>query len=162
MIHDSTRTTPTRMRHATILALLAFATGGMTTACSFGEVYLHDPLLRQVALEEVQLHYSSLVRWSAFHKAAKYVEPDAREDFLAALPSLEEFRFSDFESEPVELDPETGEATIHVTYKGYSTRSPFEIKIRETQHWKRGSIRNDWRVTPEFEGFGEAGIAKAD
>jgi len=150
------------MRTALILPALAMVIG-FSTACSFGEVYLHDPFLREVSLAEVQLHYSSLVRWSAFHKAAKYVDPEARASFLSALPPLEQFRFTDFDSEPVDIDEETGEATIHVTYKGYSVRSPFEVTVKETQHWKRHSIANDWYVTPEFEGISNTtGLAKAE
>ena len=79
------------------------------------------------------------------------------------LPPMEEFRFTDVDSGPIDIDPETGEATIEVTYKGYSVRSPFEVKVTETQHWKRNSIANDWRVTSEFKGLARAtGIAKAN
>jgi hypothetical protein len=158
-----TRTRNRNLRTFLVLPALALAVGALTSACSFGEVYLHDPFLREVSLAEIQLKYSSLVRWSSFHKAAKYVDPDARDDFLALLPPLEEFRFSDYDSEPITIDEVTGEATIHVTYRGYSVRSPFEVTVKETQYWKRHSIRNDWYVTPEFEGLEKAtGLAKAD
>jgi hypothetical protein len=153
----------TTVRHtALLLVALAIALSGLTTACSFGEVYLTDPFLREVSLEEAQMKYSSLVRWSAFHKAASYVDPDARDDFIAIFPPLETFRFTDYESEPVRIDKDRGEATIRVTYRGYSVRSPFEITIKETQYWKRTSVRNDWQVTPEFEGLNKVpGFAKA-
>jgi len=147
---------------AAVLPIVALSSLALTTGCSFGEIYLKDPFLREVSLSEVHLRYTSLVRWSAFHKAAKYVDPDARDDFLAALPPLEVFRFSDYESEPVSIDEETGEATIVVTYKGYSVRSPFEVTVTETQQWKRHSIGNSWLVTSEFEGLKKkAGLAKA-
>lgn len=134
---------------------LGIALAGFTSAgCNFGEIYVTDPLLRQVALEEIQKRYSNLVRWSAFAKAARYVEPEYREAFMEeTFPSMKDFRFSDYESRPVEIDEETGEATIKVTYLGYSTISPFEVEIVETQHWKRNGITNDWLVTPEFEGL---------
>ena len=150
------------LRNSCAVVVLALALGGLTSSgCSFGEIYLTDPLLRQAALEEVQQRFSSLVRWSAFYKAAKYVTPEAREDFLAQLPSMKTFRFSDYESQPVELD-DKGEATVKVTYYGYSTVSPFEVEIYETQRWKRAGITNDWRVTPEFEGLEAAsGLARA-
>jgi hypothetical protein len=152
-----------KLRTALVLPALAVVLAGLTSACSFGEVYLHDPFLREVSLAEIQMKYSSLVRWSSFHKAAKYVDPDARDDFLALLPPLETFRFSDYESEPVSIDEVSGEATILVTYKGYSVRSPFEVTVTETQYWKRHSIGNDWYVTPEFEGLEQAlGLAKAN
>jgi hypothetical protein len=151
------------LRAALLVPVLALTLGVLTSACSFGEIYLRDPFLREVSLAEIQLHYSSLVRWSAFHKAAKYVDPDARDDFLAALTPLEQFRFTDYESAPVEFVEDTGEATILVTYRGYSVRSPFEVTVKETQHWKRHSIANDWYVTPEFEGISAStGLAKVD
>ena len=160
---NRTRRTSLFARAAATASFLALAPVALSTGCSFGEVYLHDPLLREAALAEIQLHYSSLIRWSAFYKAAKYVDPDAREDFLALLPPLDEFRFTDFESEPIDIDEVTGEATIHVTYKGYSVRSPYEISVVETQQWKRQSAGNTWKVTSEFQGLGEtAGLAKAD
>ena len=151
------------LRNSSAAVLLVFALGGLTSSgCSFGEIYLSDPLLRQAALDETQRRYSALVRWSAFAKAARYVEPEAREDFLAQLPGMKTFRFSDFESEPVELNDQ-GEAIVRVTYYGSSTASPFEVEVYETQHWKRSGITNDWRVTSEFKGLAAAaGLAKAD
>jgi hypothetical protein len=123
--------------------------------CSFGEFYLDDPFLREVALNRQQKHYSSLIRWSAFNKAAKYVEPDRRDEFMKLAPPLKEFRFTDYESAPVEIDA-SGECTVEVTYTGYRTDSPFEVEVHETQHWKRHDISNDWHVFPVFRGLNEA------
>jgi hypothetical protein len=145
-----------RVRLASTLPLIAMLGGLSSTSCYFGEIYVDDPFGREYALTEIQLHYTSLVRWSAFHKAARYVAPDAREDFVALAPPMKRFRFTDFESGPVDVDEETGEATVQVTYKGYNTFSPFEVEVRETQHWKRSGIGNNWQVTPEFEGLDDA------
>ena len=85
--------------------ILALAIGALSSAgCSFGEVYLTDPLLREVALTEQQKHYSAVIRWSAFNKAARYVQEEHREAFLKAAPPLKQFRFTDYESEPVSID----------------------------------------------------------
>ena len=137
-----------------LLASVVVALAGQV-GCSFGEIYLEDPLLRQVALQEQQQHYSALIRWSAFHKAAKYVQPERRGEFLEVAPPLKEFRFTDFESQPVEID-DSGECTVEVTYYGYRTDSPFEVEVRETQHWKRNGITNEWHVFPIFRGLDEA------
>ena len=145
----------------TAFALVAVALG--TTACSFGELYFDDPLLRGPALMETQKRYTDLVRWSAFHQAAVYVEPTARDGFVAGAPSFKNFRFTDYESEPVMLEGEHSETTIRVTYSGYSTSSPFEVEVIETQHWTRDGVGNDWFVTSEFEGLEPAkrqGIAR--
>ena len=146
-----------------VLAFLALSGAIVSSAgCYFGEVYLDDPFGREYALSEVQLRYTSLVRWSAFGKAARYVDPEAREEFIALAPPLKKFRFTDYDSEPVEIDEEHDEATVHVTYMGYSTASPFEVEVRETQHWKRSGMGNNWQVTPEFEGLEEAtGLASS-
>jgi hypothetical protein len=146
-----------------VLAFIALSVATLSsTGCYFGEVYLNDPFGREYALSETQLRYTSLVRWSAFHKAARYVDPEAREEFVALAPPLKKFRFTDFESEPVDIDEDHGEATVRVTYMGYSTASPFEIEVREIQHWKRSGIGNNWQVTSEFEGLEEAmGLASS-
>jgi hypothetical protein len=151
-----------RNRIAALSLVVAVALGAVSSVgCSFGEVYLTDPFLRQASLEEIQKHYSSLVRWSAFNKAAKYVDPEARDAFLEKAPDMKHFRFSDYESGPVDVDDETGMATVKVTYFGYSTRNPFEVEIVETQVWKRASIANDWQVTPEFDGLDSKGNVTA-
>ena len=146
-----------RMRTASALPLLATLLAGLvSTSCYFGEVYVNDPFGREYSLTETQLRYTSLVRWSSFHKAARYVAPEAREDFVALAPPMKQFRFTDFETGPIDLDDETGEATVKVTYKGYSTISPFEVEVHETQHWKRSGIGNNWQVTPKFDDLDKA------
>ncbi len=144
------------MFRRTLALFIVVAIGAVSSiGCSFGEIYLDDPLLRQVALADQQKHYSSLIRWSAFHKAAKYVQTERREEFMKVAPPLKEFRFTDYESQPVELDA-SGECTVEVTYYGYRTDSPFEVEVRETQHWKRNGISNEWQVFPIFRGLDEA------
>lgn len=145
------------MSRRTSLALaLALMLGLLSQiGCSFGQIYLDDPLLREVALQDQQKRYSSLIRWSAFHKAAKYVQAERREEFMEVAPPLKEFRFTDYESGPVELDA-SGECTVEVTYYGYRVDSPFEVEVHETQHWKRTGFTNEWRVFPIFRGLDEA------
>ena len=146
-----------RVRTASALPLLATLLAGLvSTSCYFGEVYVNDPFGREYSLTEIQLRYTSLVRWSSFHKAARYVAPEAREDFVALAPPMKQFRFTDFESGPVDVDEETGEATVQVTYQGYNTTSPFEVEVHETQHWKRSGIGNNWQVTPKFDDLEKA------
>jgi hypothetical protein len=139
-----------------LVLILALGFGAVSsTACSFGEIYITDPLLREVALTEQQKRYSSLIRWSAFNKAAKYVQPEEREEFMRVAPPLKDFRFTDYDSEPVDLD-ESGECTVQVVYYGYRTDWPFEVEVHETQHWKRNDFTNQWHVSPTFKGLDEA------
>ena len=149
------------MSHRSIVWVLALAiAAGSSLACSFGQVYLTDPLLREASLSEQQKRYSALIRWSAFHKAVRYVQPEHREAFMQAAPPLKRFRFSDYESEPVMLD-EVGECTVEVLYYGYRTDSPFEVEVRETQHWKRAGVTNEWQVSSVFEGLDEPLVRSA-
>ncbi len=144
------------MSRISLLWILALVIGAVSSVgCSFGEIYLNDPLLREAALAEQQKHYSALIRWSAFHKAVHYVQDEERDAFMEAAPPLKEFRFSDYESEPVSIDA-AGECTVEVVYYGYRTTSPFEVEVRETQHWKRNGITNVWQVSSVFAGLDEA------
>lgn len=137
--------------------MLALVIGAVSSfGCSFGEIYLNDPLLREVALAEQQKHYSALVRWSAWHKAVQYVRPEEREAFMANKPALSEFRFSDHESQPVSVNEAADECTVEVVYYGYRTNSPYEVQVRETQHWKRDGVTNQWQVSSVFDGLDEA------
>ncbi len=144
------------MSHKWLALFLVLALGALSSlGCSFGEIYMTDPLLREAALNEQQKHYTSLIHWSAFNKAVRYVQPERRDEFLKVAPPLKEFRFTDYESQPIEID-ESGECTVEVTYYGYRMDSPFEVEVRETQHWKRNGISNVWRVSPVFNGLDEA------
>ena len=132
-------------------ALLVLA--GVGLGCSFGTIYWGDPLKRQVSLQEAQKRYTTLVRWSEFDKASAFVDPELREAYRQNAPSLRELRFTDYESEPSEIDEETGTATIEVTYYAYTPSSPIEISIREIQEWYRANLSNHWLVRPRFEGL---------
>lgn len=140
-----------------LVSILALALGAVSSVgCSFGEIYIRDPFLREAALAEQQQRYSALIRWSAWHKALKYVQEDHRDAFMEEAPPLKEFRFSDYESEPVSLNEEGDECTVEVVYYGYRTNSPFEVEVRERQHWTRDGITNEWQVSSEFIGLNEA------
>ena len=144
------------MSRTWLALILILALGALSSlGCSFGEIYIHDPLLREAALNKQQKRYTALIRWSAFHKAAKYVQRERRDEFLKVAPPLKEFRFTDYESQPIEID-ESGECTVEVTYYGYRVDSPFEVEVTETQHWKRNDMSNDWHVFPFFKGLTEA------
>ena len=140
-------------RSAAFAVLLALGLLGGPLGCAFGEWRLHDPFGREITLEDAQHRYSVLVRWSSFEEAAKFVAEDSRSDFLAAVPNFREMRFTEYESDQPEIDPDTGDATIEVTYFAYSLRTPLEIKVHETQHWSRTGLRNTWQVRPTFRGL---------
>ena len=122
--------------------------------CAFGEIRWTDPLQREISLEDAQHRYTVLVRWSNFEEAAKFVEPDLREDYLAGLPGFRELRFTEYESEPVRVDEERASATVDVTYYAYTPTSPIEQKVSETQEWSRQpALGNRWFVRSTFHGL---------
>lgn len=138
-------------RLSTSIVIVGLATcAQLTLACAFGEFRWSDPLKRQFSLEDAQRQYTEYVRWSAFDKASRYVEPEMRDEYLANAPSTRELRFTDYEMKPVEIDDETGEATVEVTYFAYYPNSPIETQLKEVQHWRRLDKGNSWRVKPAF------------
>jgi hypothetical protein len=141
------------------LALL-FAMSG-SFGCAFGEIYWTDPLKREYSLGEIQKRYTQLVRFGAFNKASKFVDPELVEQFVADFPPQGDLVFTDHESERLDFgeDGELDSATVRVTYSAYYTHSPVVFQIIETQHWYREGMTNDWRVRPEFEGLQEFAAA---
>jgi hypothetical protein len=138
---------PTWIAGAVLCASVLLALG-----CAFGELRWNDPLKRRFTLEDTQREYTDYVRWSAFDKASVYVEPEAREQYLAGAPKIDELRFTDYEFNPVTLDEEMGEATVEVTYSAYRPHSLIEIEVTEVQRWRRHGKGNNWMVTPTFSG----------
>ncbi len=133
---------------ALILALVASALG-----CADGEFRFGDPFDRQLTLSESQHRYTVLVRWAEFQKARSFVAKDERDAYMEQMKVLKNARFTDYESEPVELDRKKRSATIRVTYTLYTPSIPYEFKISELQEWTREGISNDWQVHSVFEGL---------
>ncbi len=130
-----------------VLLLLA----GLLMLCAAGCVSaLVDPLGHRDALEDAQKRYTDLIRWRDAERAAIYVDPKLREDFLEHAKELETLEISDYELG----DPEFGEgdetAKIDVTYRGYSLSHLIERKVRVTQEWHRDE-GNTWLVRPDLE-----------
>jgi hypothetical protein len=133
------------------LLLLVFVAGAF--GCADGEFRFGDPFDREVTLSESQHRYTVLIRWNEFQKARSFVHNDDIGEFLAQTKTLKNARFTDYESEPVELDDEKETATIRVTYTLYTPSVPYELQIAEIQEWHRDGLSNDWRVRSTFEGL---------
>ena len=125
---------------------------GLSLGCANGEFRPKDPFDRGLTFNEAQHRYTVLVRWSEFQKAKAFVAEDQREKFLADMKALKQARFTDYESEDVDLDEELQKATVHVTYTLYLPSTPYELEITETQEWSRSGMGNTWRVQSTFEG----------
>ena len=110
-----------------------------------------DPTGRQTALENAQRRYTQLVRWGEIKRASVYVEPDFREEFLTYEPFFEQIRFTDTDTEEVNLDPSEETASVEVSYRAYSLATFQEKRILETQEWTRyDGMQNNWLVRPEI------------
>jgi len=141
-----------------LLAVAALSLSG----CAFGDVRLSDPLDREISLTDAQHRYTVLVRWGDIERASKYVNPEVRDEFKARQPSFRQLRFTEYESDPVEIDDDKKNATVEVVYYAYTPSSPMEVKITETQVWYRAKgVGNNWHVTPTFEGLDERMAANA-
>jgi hypothetical protein len=133
------------------VSLLALAGGHL--GCAQGEFRLGDPFDRQLSLSESQHRYTVFMRWSQFQKAKAFVAKDEQEDFLLQTKALKDARFTDYESDPVELDEEKEMATIRVTYTVYTPSLPYEVEVNEIQEWTRNGVGNNWSVHSNFEGL---------
>ena len=124
-----------------------------STGCAFGEFRPTDPFDRQLSLDQAQHRYTVLVRFSDFTRARAFVAEDHREAFARRMKALDDARFTDYESESVELDEEKEKATVRVTYTIYTPALPYEVEVAEVQEWSRDGIGNNWRVVSTFEGL---------
>jgi len=129
------------------IALLALVGLG----CANGEFRPGDPFDRGLTFNESQHRYTVLIRWAEFQKAKAFVAEEDRAKFLADVKAFKEARFTDYESEDVELDDEKEKATVRVTYTAYLPQSPYEVEIVEVQEWSREGMGNRWHVKSTFE-----------
>ena len=121
---------------------LGLVSAGLLSGC------LTDPMGWRQAFKDSQLRYTQLVRWGEIDKAAKFVDPELREEFRAQGPAFEKIRITDYEIEEITPGGLEDEATVEVTYHGYSLETLTEKTIREEQEWYRES--SNWRVRPQI------------
>jgi len=126
------------------LAVIALA----STAC----VSPSDPFEREEALHQAQKKYIEALRWGDLAKAARYVDPAQREEFLALADSFDTVRITDYEIGELDLDEDSlAQAECDVTYRGYVMPHFIEKRVRDHQVWYRDEDNdNQWRVRPEL------------
>ena len=126
------------------IALIAL----VSTAC----VSPSDPFERQEALQQAQKKYVEALRWGNLEKAARYVDPAQREEFLALADSFDTVRITDYEIGELDLDEDSlAQAECDVTYRGYVMPHFIEKRVRDHQVWYRDKENdNQWRVRPEL------------
>ena len=112
------RATLSVIAKAGVLILLAVSFG-----CANGEIRPGDPFDREQELEEAQHRYTVLMRWSQFQKAQKFVARKERGAFLERMKVLEDARFTDYESDEIDISEDLDSATVRVKYTLYLTNS---------------------------------------
>jgi len=130
----------------TLFVLLAALLGLGLAGC----MTVTDPLGHRDALEDAQKRYTDLIRWRDAERAAIFVDPELRKDFLEQAEELENLEISDYELGDLEFGDGDETAKIDVTYRGYSLSHLIERKIRVTQEWHRND-ENTWLVRPDLE-----------
>lgn len=151
--HRSTEFRPSTLRAPLPLLLIAVAIATSALGCAFGEFRPGDPFDREWSLEQAQHRYTTLVRFGDFDRARDFVAEDERDQFMVRMKALDGARFTEYDSEPIELDEEMDTAKIKVTYTVYTPAIPFEFEVVETQLWSRDGISNNWRVRTLFDGL---------
>ncbi|HKA16618.1 MAG TPA: hypothetical protein VKH41_16475 [Myxococcota bacterium] len=126
---------------------VVFAAIGVAACVSPG-----DPLERGEALKQAQHRYTEALRWGDLDKAARYVDPEMRSDFLALADAFETIRITDYDIGDLDLNQETlAQAEVDVTYRGYVLPVYVEKRVRDHQVWYRDKDSgNEWRVRPEL------------
>ena len=135
------------MRRAS--ALLFWSRLGPTGCLwSYGQF---DPLHRGDAFDEAQKRSTRMIRWGQIEKAAQYVVPDAREQFLKDAPALQEVRFSDYEVLVIDVEDGLKSGTVEVLFHGYQMPVMVEKTVAMTQEWEHDGVGGSWRVRPTIE-----------
>jgi hypothetical protein len=111
-----------------------------------------DPWERGEALKQTQKRYTEALRWGDLEKAARYVDPEMRGDFLAQADAFESVRITDYDIGEVDLDQDTlAQAEVDVTYRGYALPRLVEKRVKDHQVWYRDKESgNEWRVRPQL------------
>jgi hypothetical protein len=119
---------------------------------SFVDLFI-DPMGYKAALRMTQRQYTNDVRWGDIDRAAQFVDPDVRDQFVAVAGRFRDIRVTDYEIGEIQFGPKQETATVRVTYHAYLVASMIEKEIRETQEWKRtsGAMQgSDWVVKPDI------------
>ncbi|MFQ5418404.1 MAG: hypothetical protein ACE5FL_15365 [Myxococcota bacterium] len=119
---------------------------GLGCASSFA-----DPTGRQNSLEKAQRDYTNAIRWGEIKRAAGFVEPEMREEFLGYADAFEKIQITDADYDPLGIEPVDDRAEVEVTYHAISLATFNEKKFVATQEWTRhDGVYNTWRVRPEI------------
>ena len=122
-----------------ILLVVLFGISGCLSAIT-------DPLDRRGEFKDTQTKFTQYVRWGRFQEAAKFIDPELREEFMSFAPEFSDLRFSDYEITRVDIEEGLQSASVDVRYKGYLLNMPFERSVDLTEEWTRDESTGVWTV----------------
>ena len=109
-----------------ILLAVLFGISGCLSAIT-------DPLDRRGEFKDTQTKFTQYVRWGRFQEAAKFIDPELREEFMSCAPEFSDLRFSDYEITRVDIGEGLQSASVEVRYTGYLLNMPFERSVDLTE-----------------------------
>ena len=135
----------TLLRSAVRLAAAAALLAAGSLACAVG-----GPTARETEFQEIQKHYTQMMRWSQFDRARNFVDAEGLGEFHEQTRSCGDVRFTDSAIRGVEFADGGSTAMVQVTYYAYLRTAPIAVAYDEQQEWRRGDKRV-WRVRSSFE-----------
>ena len=105
-----------------------------------------DPLDRRGQFEDTQARFTQYIRWGKFEEAARFVDPEMREEFMSCAPELSDLRFSDYEIREVSIQDGVKSASVDVRYTAYRLSLPVERTVALTEEWTRDEATGVWTV----------------
>jgi hypothetical protein len=105
-----------------------------------------DPLDRRGQFEDTQSKFTQYIRWGKFEEAARFVDPEMREEFMTCAPEFSDLRFSDYEINQVAIQEGLMSASVDVRYTAYRLSLPVERSVALTEEWTRDETTGAWTV----------------
>jgi hypothetical protein len=143
-----------------VLALVAAGVSLLLVGCALG--YLNPnfavPKERRERLTEAANGYASALRFGNLGAAAPFVEPDLRDEFVAAFAGDAILRFTDVDVSSVSFDGSIGSGTVLMMARFYRLPSVREILITENQQWRYDPVAARWFISPDFALYETAGV----
>jgi hypothetical protein len=99
--------------------------------------------------QHARIHFTQLVRWGEFERAAALVAPESRQEFLESAATLGQVRFTDYEILDEQIEDGFKTATVQVVYRAYRVDTMIERSVLVVQEWSREGGEG-WQVRPRF------------
>ena len=136
------------MAKMALLLAASLALGG----CSMTKPLFLAGDLNQKASEAAD-DYSTYLRWGRLSKAAAFVEPLRRPEFVAFFAEGHRYRFTEVSVAALDYDEQTLTASAIVRFTLYAMPRVQEIKVVENQEWRFDRRADQWYVEPDLEAF---------